>query len=49
MTDIPDDLISWRLKGAQKSDGQFHHSQAGSEVAAVFSRDINDLRPDISR
>ena len=48
VADVPDKFVLGRIEDAMEGDGEFHHAQIGSEMAAAFGETINQLGPDFA-
>ena len=47
MPHIPYKLVVWRIKYIMKCNGEFHHTQAGSEMTAENGNIIYDVLPQV--
>ena len=49
MTDVPDYVVTWRIKAVVQSDRQFDRSEVGAEVTARGRNRFQQEFPDLSR
>ena len=49
MPDVPDDVVAGRIENGKKRKRQFHNSEGGCQMSAVFCDNLNNGLADITR
>src|SRR5687768_3164475 len=49
VTDIPDQLVAWRVEHRVQRDGEFDHPEAGTDMPTGAGADVDEAIPDLVR